>query len=63
MGLALAVPQCLKFKTDQSRDVKRMEKLNNEFLRIMARGGMFGEVDGEPKPNTPPLLPPPPAQC
>jgi hypothetical protein len=27
--------QCLKYKTDQHKDVKRVEKLNNFFLRLM----------------------------
>ncbi|MFS7941559.1 putative signal recognition particle, SRP9/SRP14 subunit [Helianthus anomalus] len=30
--------QCLKFKTDQAHDAKKMEKLNNIFFTLMARG-------------------------
>jgi len=30
--------QCLKFKTDQAQDVKKMEKLNNLFFTLMSRG-------------------------
>lgn len=30
--------QCLKYKTDQLVDVKRMEKLNNLMFALMARG-------------------------
>ncbi|CAA6657371.1 unnamed protein product [Spirodela intermedia] len=30
--------ECLKFKTDQAQDAKRMEKLNNIFFTLMARG-------------------------
>ncbi|CAN6441105.1 unnamed protein product [Victoria cruziana] len=34
-----ANPQsCLKFKTDQAQDAKKMEKLNNIFFTLMARG-------------------------
>ncbi|KAG0489194.1 hypothetical protein HPP92_007827 [Vanilla planifolia] len=29
---------CLKFKTDQAQDLKKMEKLNNIFFTLMARG-------------------------
>ncbi|KAM6565211.1 hypothetical protein CsatB_025209 [Cannabis sativa] len=29
---------CLKFKTDQAQDAKKMEKLNNMFFTLMARG-------------------------
>lgn len=32
------VLQCLKFKTDQAQDAKKMEKLNNIFFTLMARG-------------------------
>ncbi|TXG63767.1 hypothetical protein EZV62_010761 [Acer yangbiense] len=34
-GVVLA---CLKFKTDQAQDAKKMEKLNNIFFALMARG-------------------------
>ncbi|PON95036.1 Signal recognition particle, SRP9 subunit [Trema orientale] len=30
--------ECLKFKTDQAQDAKKMEKLNNVFFTLMARG-------------------------
>ncbi|XP_057518024.1 signal recognition particle 9 kDa protein-like, partial [Amaranthus tricolor] len=30
--------QCLKLKTDQAQDAKMMEKLNNIFFALMARG-------------------------
>lgn len=29
---------CLKFRTDQQADLKRVEALNNTFFRLMARG-------------------------
>jgi len=29
---------CLKFKTDQAQDIRKMEKLNNTFFSMMARG-------------------------
>ncbi|KAL6312702.1 hypothetical protein AAG906_008889 [Vitis piasezkii] len=29
--------ECLKFKTDQAQDAKKMEKLNNIFFTLMAR--------------------------
>ncbi|KAK8937757.1 Signal recognition particle 9 kDa protein [Platanthera guangdongensis] len=29
---------CLKFKTNQAQDVKKMEKLNNIFFALMVRG-------------------------
>ncbi|XVF80911.1 hypothetical protein PTKIN_Ptkin15bG0113000 [Pterospermum kingtungense] len=29
---------CLKFKTDQAQEAKKMEKLNNIFFTLMARG-------------------------
>lgn len=35
---------CLKFKTDQQQDVKRLEKLNMEMFRLMILGA-DGEVD------------------
>ncbi|KAJ0053114.1 hypothetical protein Pint_03186 [Pistacia integerrima] len=34
----LHVFECLKFKTDQAQDAKKMEKLNNIFFALMARG-------------------------
>ncbi|KAL3849935.1 hypothetical protein ACJIZ3_011817 [Penstemon smallii] len=30
--------QCIKFKTDQAQDAKKMEKFNNIFFTLMARG-------------------------
>ncbi|PPR83763.1 hypothetical protein GOBAR_AA36942 [Gossypium barbadense] len=30
--------ECLKFKTDQAQDARKMEKLNNIFFTLMARG-------------------------
>ncbi|XP_066372404.1 signal recognition particle 9 kDa protein-like isoform X2 [Miscanthus floridulus] len=30
--------ECLKFKTDQAQDGKKMEKLNNIFFALMTRG-------------------------
>ncbi|KAG6501408.1 signal recognition particle 9 kDa protein [Zingiber officinale] len=30
--------ECLKFKTDQAQDAKKMEKLNNIFFTLMVRG-------------------------
>ncbi|CAL9753754.1 unnamed protein product, partial [Musa acuminata subsp. burmannicoides] len=32
------VLQCLKFKTDQAQDAKKMEKLTNIFFTLMVRG-------------------------
>ncbi|KAF9682967.1 hypothetical protein SADUNF_Sadunf05G0163200 [Salix dunnii] len=34
----LIVKVCLKFKTDQAQDAKKMEKLNNLFFTLMSRG-------------------------
>lgn len=36
--ICFVLPQCLKFKTDQAQDAKKMEKLNNIFFTLMARG-------------------------
>ncbi|CAH8320216.1 unnamed protein product [Eruca vesicaria subsp. sativa] len=39
--LVLKVPdnkECLKFKTDHAQEAKKMEKLNNIFFTLMARG-------------------------
>lgn len=39
--------QCIKFKTDQAQDAKKMEKLNNIFFTLMAHGPegtLFTEV-------------------
>ncbi|CAH9074551.1 unnamed protein product [Cuscuta epithymum] len=30
--------ECIKFKTDQAQDAKKMEKLNNILFTLMARG-------------------------
>ncbi|THU48890.1 hypothetical protein C4D60_Mb06t03760 [Musa balbisiana] len=30
--------ECLKFRTDQAQDVRKMEKLNNIFFTLMIRG-------------------------
>lgn len=30
--------QCLQYKTDQQSDVKKVEKLNNLFFGLMAKG-------------------------
>ncbi|RWR89404.1 signal recognition particle protein [Cinnamomum micranthum f. kanehirae] len=49
--------ECLKFKTDQAQDAKKMEKLNNIFFTLMARGpdADISEVSGkeqvEPQPS------------
>ncbi|KAJ6352324.1 hypothetical protein OIU76_001524 [Salix suchowensis] len=32
------IVECLKFKTDQAQDAKKMEKLNNLFFTLMSRG-------------------------
>ncbi|KAB1210169.1 Signal recognition particle 9 kDa protein [Morella rubra] len=41
--------QCLKFKTDQAQEAKKMEKLNNIFFTLMARGpdAEVSEVTGK----------------
>ncbi|KAK1605529.1 hypothetical protein QYE76_029416 [Lolium multiflorum] len=41
--------QCLKFKTDQAQDAKKMEKLNNIFFALMTRGpdADISEVSGK----------------
>lgn len=38
MDSFLLYGQCLKFKTDQAQDAKKMEKLNNIFFALMVRG-------------------------
>ncbi|TVU11778.1 hypothetical protein EJB05_45380, partial [Eragrostis curvula] len=40
---------CLKFKTDQAQDAKKMEKLNNIFFTLMTRGpdADISEVSGK----------------
>lgn len=39
--------QCLKYKTDQTQEARKMEKLNNTFFTLMARGpeGKFMNLD------------------
>ncbi|EPS67884.1 hypothetical protein M569_06886 [Genlisea aurea] len=41
--------KCLKFKTDQAQDAKKMEKLNNIFFTLMSRGpdADISEVGGK----------------
>ena len=36
--------QCLQYQTDQQSDVKKVEKLNNLFFGLMAKG--IEESDG-----------------
>jgi hypothetical protein len=36
--ITVVLLQCLKYKTDQQVDVKKMEKLNSLFFVLMARG-------------------------
>jgi len=38
MSMFVLFCQCLKFKTDQAQDAKKMEKLNNLFFTLMSRG-------------------------
>ncbi|CAO2835213.1 unnamed protein product [Amaranthus hypochondriacus] len=48
--------ECLKFKTDQAQDAKKMEKLNNIFFALMARGPEvdIAEVTGKEQLETQP---------
>ncbi|KAK6164556.1 hypothetical protein DH2020_001420 [Rehmannia glutinosa] len=41
--------ECIKFKTDQAQDAKKMEKFNNIFFTLMARGpeADISEVGGK----------------
>ncbi|KAJ6938623.1 signal recognition particle 9 kDa protein [Populus alba x Populus x berolinensis] len=41
--------ECLKFKTDQAQEAKKMEKLNNLFFTLMSRGpeADLSEVTGK----------------
>ncbi|XP_076961001.1 signal recognition particle 9 kDa protein-like [Bidens hawaiensis] len=50
------IGQCLKFKTDQAQDAKKMEKLNNIFFTLMARGPEtdITEVTGKEQAAQPP---------
>ncbi|KAM7496054.1 hypothetical protein LguiA_020468 [Lonicera macranthoides] len=43
--------ECIKFKTDQAQDAKKMETLNNIFFTMMARGPEVDitEVTGKEK--------------
>ncbi|CAN1270733.1 Signal recognition particle 9 kDa protein [Linum perenne] len=47
---------CLKFKTDQAQEAKKMEKLNNLFFTLMARGpdADVSEVAGKEQMETQP---------
>ncbi|KAG6554795.1 hypothetical protein Mapa_003815 [Marchantia paleacea] len=44
---------CLKFKTDQLQDAKKMEKMNNIFFTLMARGPDAEVVEEVSQPPTP----------
>ncbi|KAG8370758.1 hypothetical protein BUALT_Bualt13G0017100 [Buddleja alternifolia] len=48
--------QCIKFKTDQAQDAKKMEKLNNIFFTLMARGpeADISEIGGKEQIETQP---------
>nr|GMD12163.1 signal recognition particle 9 kDa protein [Ipomoea batatas]GMD15504.1 signal recognition particle 9 kDa protein [Ipomoea batatas]GMD18629.1 signal recognition particle 9 kDa protein [Ipomoea batatas] len=41
--------ECIKFKTDQAQDAKKMEKFNNIFFTLMSRGADadISEVGGK----------------
>ncbi|KAF8091747.1 hypothetical protein N665_0436s0010 [Sinapis alba] len=49
--------ECLKFKTDQAQEAKKMEKLNNIFFTLMARGPDvdLSEVNGKEQMETQPM--------
>ncbi|KAG6783844.1 hypothetical protein POTOM_009522 [Populus tomentosa] len=49
MFVGLGCPACLKFKTDQAQEAKKMEKLNNLFFTLMSRGpeADLSEVTGK----------------
>nr|XP_024393965.1 signal recognition particle 9 kDa protein-like isoform X1 [Physcomitrium patens] len=49
---------CLKFKTDQAQDIRKMEKLNNTFFSMMARGPDAEVPEDLPKE----LVAPPPSK-
>ncbi|KAF5930463.1 hypothetical protein HYC85_031336 [Camellia sinensis] len=38
IGQSKILLKCLKFKTDQAQEAKKMEKFNNIFFTLMARG-------------------------
>ncbi|RAL53670.1 unnamed protein product [Cuscuta campestris] len=46
--------ECIKFKTDQAQDAKKMEKLNNIFFTLMARGPFedISDVGGKEQQET-----------
>ncbi|CAF1707868.1 hypothetical protein HID58_055253 [Brassica napus] len=46
--------ECLKFKTDQAQEARKMEKLNNIFFTLMARGPDvdLSEVNGKEQMET-----------
>ncbi|KAK4281237.1 hypothetical protein QN277_012758 [Acacia crassicarpa] len=48
--------ECLKYKTDQAQEAKKMEKLNNIFFTLMARGPEvdLSEVTGKEQIETHP---------
>ncbi|KAK7277575.1 hypothetical protein RJT34_22590 [Clitoria ternatea] len=48
--------QCLKYKTYQAQEAKKMEKLNNIFFTLMSRGPEvdLSEVDGKEQMDTQP---------
>ncbi|KAI9119394.1 hypothetical protein K1719_010069 [Acacia pycnantha] len=48
--------ECLKYKTDQAQEAKKMEKLNNIFFTLMARGPEvdLSEVTGKEQMETHP---------
>ncbi|KAH0922746.1 hypothetical protein HID58_022764, partial [Brassica napus] len=49
--------ECLKFKTDQAQEARKMEKLNNIFFTFMARGPDvdLSEVNGKEQMETQPV--------
>ncbi|CAK8560237.1 unnamed protein product [Lathyrus sativus] len=49
--------QCLKYKTDQAQEIKKMEKLNNIFFTLMARGPEvdLSEVTGKEQMDAQPV--------
>ncbi|RID58808.1 hypothetical protein BRARA_F02076 [Brassica rapa] len=49
--------ECLKFMTDQAQEARKMEKLNNIFFTLMARGPDvdLSEVNGKEQMETQPV--------
>ncbi|KAF7818394.1 signal recognition particle 9 kDa protein [Senna tora] len=49
--------ECLKYKTDQAQEAKKMEKLNNIFFTLMARGPEvdLSEVTGKEQMEAQPI--------